>query len=94
LSPSRFFSYSGNEVFTILLNPDLEIYFNSKHEFMEFKAGKVSFHLKEDGNVLVTIVSPLGTVVDLCGIWSADFSNIHLKVAMACTVCSLGFFEP
>ena len=68
--------------------------FNARLEFVEFKAGKVSFHLKEDGNVFVTTLSPVGVVVDLCGICSADFSNIHLKVAMACTVCSLGFFEP
>ena len=61
---------------------------------MEFKAGKVSFHLKEDSNILVTTVSPVGIVVDLYSIWSVDFSNIHLKVAMACTVCSLGFFKP
>jgi hypothetical protein len=61
---------------------------------MEFKAGKVSFHLKEDGNVFVTTDSPVGNVVDLCGIWSADLSNMHLKIAIACIVCSLGFLEP
>jgi hypothetical protein len=61
---------------------------------MEFKAGKVSFHFKEDGNVFVPTVSLVGNVVNLCSIWSADFSNRHLKVAIACIVCSLGFLEP
>jgi hypothetical protein len=61
---------------------------------MEFKVRKVSFHLKEDGNVFVTTDSLVGNVVNLCGIWLADFSNRHLKVAIAYTVCSLGFLEP
>jgi hypothetical protein len=94
LYPFYFFSYFGNEVFTILFKPNWEMDFNSKHSFIDFNASKVPFHLKDECKVLVTTTSLIGNVVDLWGIWSTDFSKKHLRVAMACNVRTLGFLEP
>ena len=47
---------------------------------------KVSFHLKEEYKVLVTIISPKGKAVNLLGIWLTDFLRLHLRVAMAYSI--------
>ena len=91
LSPDLLPSYSSKLRWQILLRFDNNTSFNPNELFTSFSFGTVSFHFQNVGRTFVTTFFSRVRTQDLCGMWLANFSTMHWRVAVAWTVCDLGF---
>ena len=91
LSPSLLALYSSKLRRRILLKFDNDTSFNPNELFTSLSCGTVSFHFQFAERTSVTTFFLHVRTRDLCGMWLADLSTMHWRVAVAWTVCALGF---